>query len=133
MRTIALCASLVFGLSVPALAEPAKASVASGVKSRIAQHMATTKSCEAQHVVIKVTAPPASGDVSTASESMVVPEVTSRGGPQGCVGRSVEGVAVYYQSRAGFKGEDHFRYQRTNEDNPKDRLNGEISYTVTVR
>jgi hypothetical protein len=30
-------------------------------------------------------------------------------------------------------GTDQFRYQRTNQDNPNDRLNGEILITVTVK
>ena len=32
-----------------------------------------------------------------------------------------------------FKGLDQFKYQRINEDNPKDRLNGEIILAVTVK
>ena len=41
-------------------------------------------------------------------------------------------AVVYYQSNPNFKGVDRFKYQRTNEDNPNDRLNGEIEITVTV-
>ena len=39
---------------------------------------------------------------------------------------------VYYQSKPNFKGTDRFKYRRTNEHNPNDRLNGEIELTVTV-
>jgi len=37
------------------------------------------------------------------------------------------------RGRTDFRGTDQFRYQRTNLDNPNDRLNGEILITVTVK
>ena len=40
---------------------------------------------------------------------------------------------IYYQSKAGFVGNDSFRYLRFNPANAKDRFNAEVSYTITVK
>jgi hypothetical protein len=45
----------------------------------------------------------------------------------------IEGVAVYHQSKPGFVGQNSFRYLRFNPNNAADRLNGEITYTITVK
>jgi TIR domain len=50
-----------------------------------------------------------------------------------CAGKSAPTAVIYYQSKPDFKGTDQFRYQRTNQDNPNDRLNGEVMITVTVK
>jgi hypothetical protein len=62
-----------------------------------------------------------------------VPAITKLGGAQRCAGKTAPTAVVYYQSKPSFKGEDQFKYQRTNLDNPNDRLNGEIMVIVTVK
>jgi hypothetical protein len=47
--------------------------------------------------------------------------------------RRILRAVLYYESEPKFKGLDQFKYQRINEDNPNDRLNGEIILTVTVK
>ena len=108
------------------------ATVPSGVKTDVAEHSARNEDCGAEHVVVKITSPPTNGTVTIAEENKVVPAVGSLGGPQTCAGRTMPTAVVYYQSKPNFKGTDRFKYQRTNEDNPNDRLNGEIEFTVTV-
>jgi hypothetical protein len=71
--------------------------------------------------------------VATTIENKTVPPTGRLGGPQSCAGTSLPTAVVYYQSKPNFKGTDQFKYQRINQDNPKDRLNGEIVLTVTVK
>jgi hypothetical protein len=124
---------LVLAASVPAMAASLAATAQSGAKTKVAQHVAFDKSCNPQHVVVKITTPPANGTVTTAEEDLVTPAKGKLGGAQACVGTTAANAVVYYESKSGFKGRDTFKYQRTNEDNPKDRLNGEIVMTVTVK
>ena len=86
-----------------------------------------------QHVVVKITRPPANGTATTTEENKALPANTELGGVQPCAGKSAPTAVVYYQSKPDFRGTDQFRYQRTNQDNPNDRLNGEILITVTVK
>jgi hypothetical protein len=114
------------------MAASLSAAVRSGVKTDVAEHSARNKDCVAEHVVAKITSPPANGTVMITEEDKVVPTVGKLGGPQSCAGSTIPTAVVYYQSKPDFKGIDRFKYQRTNVDNPNDRLNGEIEITVTV-
>lgn len=109
------------------------ATVGPDVRSMIARHWATGRDCRTQRITVQVTAPPANGTVTTATEQFVVPASSTLGGPQRCVGQSADSVAIYYQPRPGFSGQDSLFYLRINEDNAADRLNGEIVYTINVR
>ncbi len=109
------------------------ASAPSGAKTKVAEHAAFDKSCAPQHVVVKITRPPANGTVTTAEETRPMPANTKLGGNQPCAGKSAPTAVLYYQSKPNFMGPDQFTYRRTNTDNPKDRLNGEITLTVTVK
>jgi hypothetical protein len=123
--------------AVTASAQPVTATlsrtVQSGVKTEVAEHVGFNRSCEAQHVVAKITRPPSHGTATTAEENKTLPEKTELGGAQPCAGKSAPTAVIYYQSKPDFKGTDQFRYQRTNQDNPNDRLNGEIVIAVTVK
>jgi hypothetical protein len=132
MRTLALCFVLALAALAPAMAASLSATVPSGVKTQVAQHNAYNGDCAPQHVVVKITTPPANGTVTTAEESKVAPPVARLGGSQSCAGHTIPTAVVYYRSKPNFKGTDQFKYQRTNVDNPDDRLNGEIEITVTV-
>jgi len=132
MRISALCSVLAVVASVSAMAAPLTATVPAGVKTEVAEHSARNKDCAAEHVVVKLTSPPANGTVTFTEENKVVPPVGKLGGPQSCAGHTIPTAVVYYQSKPNFKGTDRFKYQRTNEDDPNDRLNGEIELTVTV-
>jgi hypothetical protein len=132
MRISAVCSALAVVASVSAMAAPLTATVPSGVKTEVMEHSARNNDCVSQHVVAKITSPPANGTVTIAEENKVVPSVGKLGGPQSCAGHTMPTAVVYYQSKPNFKGTDRFKYQRTNEDNPNDRLNGEIEITVTV-
>ena len=121
-------------LVAPALAWAESATVASGSKSQITTHLRTDNQCNAVPVVIEILAKAANGTVTVEPKDLVIRPVTPRGGEQGskCVGKTVAGVAVFYQSKPGFTGQDSFRYRRTSESRG-DRATGEISYTVTVK
>jgi hypothetical protein len=41
--------------------------------------------------------------------------------------------SILYQSKAGFVGQDSFKYRRTTPDIPNDRSAGDINYTITVK
>ena len=123
--------------AVTASAQPIVATlsrtVPSGVKTEVTEHVGFDRSCVAQHVVVKITRPPAHGTATATEENKVLPEKTELGGVQPCAGKSAPTAVIYYQSKPDFKGTDQFRYQRTNQDNPNDRLNGEIMIAVTVK
>jgi hypothetical protein len=133
MRTIVLCTAV--GILVPTLASADSATVASGVKSEITTHMRYDTRCQPTRVSIKVTAAPANGTVTAEPKTIIVPAEADRGFAQQapCVGKTMEGVAVFYQSNPGFVGQDSFRYQRLNPRDAGDRFNTEISYTITVK
>src|SRR5437660_2797654 len=135
MRVAALCTSLAFAMPLTALAAPmtVKSTVQSGVKSKVSQHAAFGRTCSPQRVVVKITTQPANGSVTTAEEPSVMPAVTKLGGAQPCAGKTSQAAVVYYQSRPGFKGVDQIKYERTNLDNARDRLNGEVTLTITVK
>jgi hypothetical protein len=132
MRTWALCTILAIVGPAPVMAGWLSATVRSGVKTQVAQHNAYNNDCAALHVVVKITTPPANGTVTTTRESKVVPLVARLGGLQTCAGHTMPTAVVYYRSKPNFKGTDQIRYQRINEDDPEDLLNGEIEITVTV-
>jgi hypothetical protein len=132
MRIFALCSVLALAALAPAMAASLSVTVPSGAKTQVAQHNAYDEDCVAQHVVVKITTPPANGTATTAQESKVVPQFAKLGGMQTCAGHTMPTAVVYYRSKPNFKGTDQFKYQRTNLDNPDDRLNGEVEITVTV-
>jgi hypothetical protein len=122
-------------LLTPTLVWADSATVASGVKSQITTHMRYDNQCKPSRVVIKVLAAPANGSVTSEPKGIVVQAQSARGVQQSsqCIGKTVPGVAIYYQSKPGFVGQDSFRYRRFNPDNDADRFNADISYTVTVK
>jgi hypothetical protein len=91
--------------------------------------------CRSNPVSIKVRQAPANGTVTAEPKSFAVRAEPERGIPQQghCVGKTVEGVAIYYESKPGFVGQDSFRYQRLNPRDPGDRFNAEITYTIIVK
>jgi hypothetical protein len=119
--------------SAQALAASLSRTVQSGIKTEVAEHVGFDRSCVPQHVVVKLTRPPANGTATTTEENKALPANTELGGVQPCAGKSAPTAVVYYQSKPDFRGTDQLRYQRTNQDNPNDRLNGEILITVTVK
>jgi hypothetical protein len=120
--------------AMPTLAWAETATVTSGTRSQITTHFRSDNQCKAIPVVIELLAKPANGTVNVEPKDVVIRPVTPRGGeqPSPCVGKTVAGVAVFYQSKPGFTGRDSFRYRRTSESRG-DRSSGEISYTVTVK
>ena len=132
MRNLTLCVMLVSVALVPALAAELSSKAQSGAKNNVAEHTAYDASCVAQRVVATITAPPANGTATTTVENKTLPQAGRLGGPQACAGTSLPTAVVYYQSKPNFKGTDQFKYRRVNQDNPNDRLNGEIVLTVTV-
>ena len=119
--------------SAQAVAASLSRTVQSGIMTEVAEHVGFDKSCVPQHVVVKITRPPTNGTATTAEENKSLPAKTELGGTQPCAGKSAPTAVVYYQSKPDFRGTDQFRYQRTNQDNPNDRLNGEILITLTVK
>jgi hypothetical protein len=119
----------------PTLVSADSANVASGVKSEITTHVRYDSQCQPTRVAIKILAAPAHGTVTTEPKSIVVPAESDRGLAQQshCIGKTLDGVAVYYQSNPGFVGQDSFRYQRLNPKDAGDRFNVEINYMITVK
>jgi len=132
MRKILLLGTVL--ILPPTLAAADSATVPSGVRTEITTHMRYDSQCRPDAVMIRVITPPQNGTVTSEQKSMVVSEKSERGIQQQtpCVGRTMQGVAVYYQSNPGFTGQDSFRYQRINPRDSADRFNTQISYTVTV-
>jgi hypothetical protein len=132
MRT--LIPAVLFGVTVSFPAAADNATVKSGVKTEITTHMKYDMKCQANRVAIRVTQAPANGTLTTEPKSIVVPSAPQRGMPQQspCVGKTMEGIAVFYESKPGFVGSDNFRYQRLNPRDPGDPFNKEINYIVTV-
>src|ERR1035437_5205441 len=81
---------------------------------------------------LSVIAPPSNGTVSTEPKDIVVKAQNRYGDtqPSQCVGKTVAGVAIFYQSKPGFVRTDSFRYRRSNPDVANDRFNME-TYTVS--
>ena len=73
--------------------------------------------------------------VSTEPKDIVVKAQNRYGDtqPSQCVGKTVAGVAIFYQSKPGFVGTDSFRYRRFNPADANDRFNMEILFNVTVK
>jgi hypothetical protein len=133
MPILATCAMLALVALVPAMAASLSSTAPSGVKTGVAEHNAYNQSCVAQRVIATITRQPANGTATTTIETKTVPPTGRLGGPQSCAGKSMPTAVVYYQSKSEFKGTDQFKYQRINQDNPNDRLNGEVVLTVTVK
>ena len=132
MRTIMLfVAVLVF---TPTFVSAESATVASGVKTEITTHARYDSQCQPSRVAVKIIAAPANGTVTAEPKSILVAPQSERGVPQQspCIGKTVDGVAIYYQSKPGFVGQDSFRYQRLNPKDAGDRFNVAMSYTIEV-
>jgi hypothetical protein len=133
MRGILLVA--VLSVCVPAAAWAETATVPSGKKTQITIHSRFDSQCRPARVNITVRKAPANGTVTTEPQDYVVPERNRNGVKQfpQCVGKTMRGVAVFYESKPGFVGTDSFRYQRVNADKADDRFNQDVSYTITVK
>ncbi len=131
MRDAIWFAAILLLVPVPGWALTATAP--SGAKTQIATHFRVDNECQPSRVEIKVLTAPANGTVTSEPKDIVVPARNSKGEKQRCVGKTVAGVAVFYQSKAGFAGKDRFRYRRFNPNDANDRFNVEISYDVTVK
>ena len=133
---VALSGGLALALLVtPCVVQAGSATVPSGVKSQITTHMSYDAQCKPYRVVIETLTAPTNGTLSTEPKNIVVPPVTPRAGqqPSQCIGKTVMGVAILYQSKPGFVGQDNFQYRRSTPDRPNDRSSGDISYSITVR
>jgi len=131
MRRIILATAV--SICVPTLGWAQSATVNSGAKTQITTHFRIDSQCRPSRVEIKVLAAPANGAVTSEPKDVVVPAANKKGKqPTQCVGKSVAGIAVFYQSKAGFKGKDSFKYYRFNPSDANDRFNAEINYTITV-
>src|SRR5260370_22818932 len=126
MRTLTLCAMLALVALVPAMAASLSSTAQSNVRTNVAEHSAYNQSCVAQRVIATITTQPANGTATTTIETKAVPPTGRLGGPQPCAGKSMPTAVVYYQSKPNFKGTDQFKYQRINQDKPKDPPNGEV-------
>src|SRR5262245_61334447 len=124
MRIVLMTAACVL---VPTLGFAEQATVPSGQKSQVAIHSRFDNNCRPSRVVIKVIDAPKNGAVTSEPADYLVPAQNRAGvkQPPQCVGKKLQGVAVFYQSKPGFKGSDNFRYSRTNADRADDRFNAD--------
>ena len=118
---------------VPALGWAATATAPSGGKTRIASHFRVDGQCNPSRVEITVLKAPANGTVTYERQDVVIPKQNTKGENQRCVGKTVAGVVMFYQSKPGFAGTDSFRYRRFNPNDANDRFNVEISYDIAVK
>jgi hypothetical protein len=124
MRTIVIAAAgaLAIGLTGQAAAKDLTLTrrAASGVDSRIAYERAWDQSCNAVPTAVTVTAPPKSGTISVVQGTSTIPENTPNSGAtaDNCVGKSVVGNEVRYQSSVGFHGIDTVTYSVTRDGKP---------------
>src|SRR4029077_618599 len=88
MRTLFLCLILALVALSPAMTASISATVQSGRKTEVAEHVGFDKSCVAQRVVVTITAPPANGTATTIQEDKILPAKTKLGGAQSCAGKS---------------------------------------------
>lgn len=132
MRKIILVAAIC--VFVPNLGWAETAVVPSGKKTQITRHSRFDAECRSNRVEIKLLQAARNGTVTSEPIDYVVPaELRGVKQPAQCVGKTIKGVAVFYQSKPGFTGNDSFRYSRTNADKADDRFNAEVSYSVTVK
>ena len=133
MRSAAFVAAIC--ILAPALACAETATVTSGQKTRIAVHSRFDSQCRAARVEITLLNAAPNGAVTSEPVDYVIPERTRSGvkQPAQCVGKTIKGMAVYYQSKPGFVGSDSFRYRRVNANKADDRFNADVAYTVTVK
>src|SRR5437588_12540708 len=104
MRNAAMLAA-VMGF-IPTLVAADAATVASGVKSEITSHARYDSQCESSRPVIKILAAPVNGTVTVEPKNVVISAESDRGLAQQphCIGKTIDGVAIYYQSKPGFIG-----------------------------
>jgi hypothetical protein len=98
-------------------------------------HSRFDSKCQAARVEINVIKQPSHGKLSWGTKDYTIPAV-NRGGvkqPEQCVGKTIDGMAVYYEPNPGFTGSDSFRYRRVNANKADDRFNSEVNYTVEVK
>jgi len=129
-------AVLIVGMCLlPAAGHGETASVASGVKTELAIHSRFGFDCKPAHVVITLLKMPDNGTVMVEAKDYLVPAENKYGvkQPPQCVGKTMRGVALFYQSKPGFVGSDSFRYSRVNADKKDDRFNTEATFTLTVK
>jgi hypothetical protein len=129
-HTILLAAILVL---TPALGWALTATAQSGAKTQITTPVRVDGECNPSRVEVTVLAAPANGTVTSERKDIVVPAKNAKGEAQKCAGKTVAGVAVFYQSKPGFAGKDSFRNRRFNPNDANDRFNQELSYDVTVK
>ena len=129
-KTIPLAAILVLA---PALGWALTATARSGAKTQMTTHFQVDGQCSPNRVEIAVLTAPANGTVTSEQKDIVVPARNGKGEIQKCAGKTVRGVAVFYQSKPGFSGKDSFRYRRFNPNDAHDRFNQEVVFDVMVR
>ena len=99
--------------------------VASGPEQRCTSHMRIDGQRRDHPVTINLTVPPANGKVVTrvAEEDAKLNDGTTA---------RARATVIFYQSNAGFVGQDSFTYTRTTDD-PRDSSNGTYTMSVTVK
>ena len=134
MHRIRLAVIAVAACLQPTLGYADSGTAQTGHRTEMAVHTRFDGQCRAARVEITLIKPPAHGTVTWGPKDSVIPAVNRNGVPQPpqCVGRTIPGVAIYYQPNPGFVGTDNFRYRRINADRSDDRFNGEVNYTVEV-
>lgn len=96
--------------SAPGITEaipPGAERVTSGVEARVAWHASWSNSCVGRPVSIKVLEAPTHGTLRINDELVPIPSRAAVGTvSSACVGRSIMGKRLYYQSQAGYRGAD---------------------------
>jgi hypothetical protein len=95
--------------------------VASGREDKCTSHVRFDGEGRQWPISITVLTPPASGKITT----RIIEEATKNG-------QQVRAIAIFYQSKPGFVGQDSFTYQRRSDD-ASDPLNVTHAMSVTVK
>ncbi|MBZ0148888.1 MAG: hypothetical protein K8F62_15295 [Pseudorhodoplanes sp.] len=122
---IALSAVILVLFSITAAAVTLNVSARSGEILKCHYYWRVDSQGREWPVSLKITSPAAHGRVTIKKEARVV---RLRSGQQ----KTVQVTQVYYQSKAGFVGQDSFTYLRVSED-PTDTKNETITIAVTVK
>jgi len=97
--------------SVPLAPGTIHRNVSSGLSMRVAQSFWFDQFCTALPMEIIITQQPQNGTITIRDGSAVIQPKVQVGSVGSCAGRPVSSKDIFYQSRTGFSGEDHFEYR----------------------
>jgi hypothetical protein len=96
-----------------AFADAFDVSVRSGEKKRVHQYIHWNKDCSSRTGIVRVVNKPQHGKLVPSEENGIIKRNRFRPDDLACVGKPIRAFIVYYQSDAGFHGQDRFTIEAT--------------------